>query len=56
MICSRSRCGSYLDSDVLFLDTGASTGLPYAIREAGFVTGIALLVGLGIITDWTIRL
>jgi len=27
-------------------------GLPYAIRQAGFVTGIALLVGLAIVTDW----
>ncbi|GAA5994259.1 Avt2p [Rhodotorula paludigena] len=31
-------------------------GLPYALREAGFVSGIILLVVLGIITDWTIRL
>lgn len=31
-------------------------GLPYAVREAGFFTGIFLLVVLGIVTDWTIRL
>ncbi|CED85318.1 amino acid transporter [Phaffia rhodozyma] len=31
-------------------------GLPYAIREAGFLTGIFLLVTLCLVTDWTIRL
>ncbi|GAA6054147.1 hypothetical protein JCM3770_003219 [Rhodotorula araucariae] len=31
-------------------------GLPYALREAGFFSGIILLVILGIVTDWTIRL
>lgn len=31
-------------------------GLPYAIRQAGFVTGIILLVVLCAVTDWTIRL
>lgn len=31
-------------------------GLPYALREAGFFSGIALLVILGVVTDWTIRL
>jgi sodium-coupled neutral amino acid transporter 11 len=31
-------------------------GLPYAIKQAGFVTGIVLLVGLAAVTDWTIRL
>ncbi|KAF8577746.1 amino acid transporter [Ramaria rubella] len=31
-------------------------GLPYAIRQAGFFTGIILLVILCGITDWTIRL
>ncbi|KAH8107930.1 amino acid transporter [Cristinia sonorae] len=33
-----------------------SIGLPYAIRQAGFFTGIALLVVLCAVTDWTIRL
>lgn len=32
------------------------TGLPYALREAGFLTGILLLIFLGVVTDWTIRL
>ncbi|KAF8313105.1 hypothetical protein DL93DRAFT_2081473 [Clavulina sp. PMI_390] len=31
-------------------------GLPYAIREAGLVFGIILLVSLCAVTDWTIRL
>ncbi|KDE07865.1 hypothetical protein MVLG_01959 [Microbotryum lychnidis-dioicae p1A1 Lamole] len=31
-------------------------GLPYALREAGFVMGIVLLVVLGVVTDWTIRM
>ncbi len=31
-------------------------GLPYAIRQAGFVTGIVLLIVLAAVTDWTIRL
>ena len=31
-------------------------GLPYSMRESGFVAGLALLVGLSFLTDWTIRL
>ncbi|CCM01461.1 uncharacterized protein FIBRA_03515 [Fibroporia radiculosa] len=31
-------------------------GLPYAVRQAGFFTGIVLLVVLCAVTDWTIRL
>ncbi|KAH9895034.1 AAAP amino acid permease [Cubamyces lactineus] len=31
-------------------------GLPYAIRQAGFFTGLVLLVVLCAVTDWTIRL
>ncbi|KZT70955.1 hypothetical protein DAEQUDRAFT_724705 [Daedalea quercina L-15889] len=31
-------------------------GLPYAVRQAGFVTGLILLVVLCAVTDWTIRL
>lgn len=30
--------------------------LPYAIAQAGFVMGVLLLIGLAIVTDWTIRL
>ncbi len=31
-------------------------GLPYAVSQAGFVTGVVLLVILCAVTDWTIRL
>ncbi|KAH9948991.1 amino acid transporter [Amylocystis lapponica] len=31
-------------------------GLPYAVRQAGFVSGLVLLVVLCWVTDWTIRL
>lgn len=34
----------------------ALAGLPYAVAEAGFVTGMILLVALCLLTDWTIRL
>lgn len=32
------------------------SGLPYALSQAGFFTGIFLLITLGWVTDWTIRL
>ncbi|KIO32268.1 hypothetical protein M407DRAFT_66859 [Tulasnella calospora MUT 4182] len=35
---------------------GAGVCLPYALRQAGFFTGIVLLVILCGVTDWTIRL
>nr|ODN94981.1 solute carrier family 38 (sodium-coupled neutral amino acid transporter), member 11 [Cryptococcus depauperatus CBS 7855] len=31
-------------------------GLPYALSQAGFLTGIVLLIALAFISDWTIRL
>lgn len=31
-------------------------GLPYSMRESGFVAGLALLTGIALLTDWTIRL
>ncbi|CAN9266257.1 unnamed protein product [Alternaria alternata] len=31
-------------------------GQPYAIRNAGLLTGTALLIGLTVVVDWTIRL
>ena len=34
----------------------STLGLPYALNQAGFFTGIFLLVVLCIATDWTIRL
>ena len=38
------------------LTFGLRIGLPYAVRQAGFVSGIILLVVLCGVTDWTIRL
>ncbi|KAI9365910.1 transmembrane amino acid transporter protein-domain-containing protein [Pilaira anomala] len=31
-------------------------GLPFAFKEAGFWTGILLLIGITIVVDWTVRL
>ncbi|KAH8119585.1 amino acid transporter [Phellopilus nigrolimitatus] len=31
-------------------------GLPYAVSQAGFLTGVLLLIALSGVTDWTIRL
>ncbi|KOS13707.1 amino acid transporter [Malassezia pachydermatis] len=31
-------------------------GLPYSMRESGFVAGLVLLLGIALLTDWTIRL
>jgi hypothetical protein len=48
--------GALLARDVSFRVIDYILGLPYAIREAGLFAGILLLVVLGLITDWTIRL
>ena len=38
-------------------DRGAGIiGQPYALRQAGLVAGVVLLVGLTVTVDWTIRL
>lgn len=42
-----------IDNLILLLSIA---GLPYALREAGFFTGLVLLICLGVVTDWTIRL
>ncbi len=34
----------------------SAAGLPYSMRESGFVGGVFLLVVLSFLTDWTIRL
>lgn len=34
----------------------STLGLPYALHQAGFCTGLFLLVALCAVTDWTIRL
>ncbi|PWN19648.1 hypothetical protein BCV69DRAFT_271523 [Microstroma glucosiphilum] len=31
-------------------------GLPYSMKQSGFVAGVVVLVGIAMLTDWTIRL
>ena len=39
------------------MDSGAGIiGQPYALKQAGLLTGVLLLVGLTVTVDWTIRL
>ncbi|KZP34694.1 amino acid transporter [Athelia psychrophila] len=55
----RSSGGGILDSTANMANSilGAGIiGLPYAVSQAGFVAGLLLLVTLGLVTDWTIRL
>ncbi|KAI9756341.1 MAG: hypothetical protein M1815_003763 [Lichina confinis] len=40
----------------LILVSSSSSGQPYAFKQAGLVTGVALLIGLTVTVDWTIRL
>ncbi|KAI0823351.1 amino acid transporter [Trametes gibbosa] len=50
--------GGMLDSVANMANSilGAGEGLPYAVRQAGFFTGLVLLFVLCGVTDWTIRL
>ncbi|KAL6310332.1 amino acid transporter [Sparassis latifolia] len=48
--------GGILDSVANMANSILGAGLPYAVRQAGFVTGLILLVVLCGVTDWTIRL
>ncbi|PFH51484.1 hypothetical protein AMATHDRAFT_74848 [Amanita thiersii Skay4041] len=48
--------GGMLDSIANMANSILGAGLPYAVSQAGFLTGILLLVILCIVTDWTIRL
>lgn len=55
----RTSGGSLLNSTANMANSilGAGIiGLPYAVRQAGFFTGLVLLVILCAVTDWTIRL
>ncbi|KAF9531648.1 amino acid transporter [Crepidotus variabilis] len=55
----RTAGGNLLDSIANMANSilGAGIiGLPYAVRQAGFITGLFLLVILCAVTDWTIRL
>ncbi|GJE94466.1 amino acid transporter [Phanerochaete sordida] len=59
LAAKRTAGGGLLDSVANMANSilGAGIiGLPYAVRQAGFVTGIILLVILCGVTDWTIRL
>ncbi|KAI0785603.1 AAAP amino acid permease [Abortiporus biennis] len=48
--------GGMLDSVANMANSILGAGLPYAVKQAGFVTGLILLVVLCAVTDWTIRL
>jgi sodium-coupled neutral amino acid transporter 11 len=42
---------------VLTVDSGAGIiGQPYALKQAGLLTGIILLISLTVVVDWTIQL
>ncbi|KAH9832215.1 amino acid transporter [Rhodofomes roseus] len=59
LAAKQSAGGGMLDSVANMANSilGAGIiGLPYAVRQAGFVTGLILLVALCGVTDWTIRL
>lgn len=46
-----------LCNGLLILPSGAGIiGQPYALKQAGLLTGIALLVSLTGVVDWTIQL
>ena len=40
----------------LIAQGAGAIGLPYALRQSGLIAGVVLLLGLGAVTDWTIRL
>ncbi|KAG7449526.1 uncharacterized protein BT62DRAFT_885994 [Guyanagaster necrorhizus] len=48
--------GGMVDSIANMANSILGAGLPYAVSQAGFFTGIVLLVVLCVVTDWTIRL
>ncbi|KAK0504605.1 amino acid transporter [Armillaria luteobubalina] len=48
--------GGMVDSIANMANSILGAGLPYAVSQAGFFTGIVLLVVLCAVTDWTIRL
>ncbi|KAI0717196.1 amino acid transporter [Cerioporus squamosus] len=59
LAAKRTAGGGLLDSVANMANSilGAGIiGLPYAVRQAGFFTGLVLLVVLCGVTDWTIRL
>ncbi|KAF8200809.1 amino acid transporter [Pholiota molesta] len=52
----RTAGGGMVDSIANMANSILGAGLPYAIRQAGFFSGLLLLLGLCAVTDWTIRL
>ncbi|PPQ98624.1 hypothetical protein CVT24_003957 [Panaeolus cyanescens] len=59
LAAKRTAGGGLLDSIANMANSilGAGIiGLPYAVRQAGFFTGLLLLILLSGVTDWTIRL
>lgn len=59
LVAKRNAGGGLFDSIANMANSilGAGIiGLPYAMRQAGLVTGIVLLIVLCAVTDWTIRL
>ncbi|KAF8658240.1 hypothetical protein AX16_002017 [Volvariella volvacea WC 439] len=56
LAAKRKSGGGMIDSVANMANSILGAGLPYAVSQAGFATGLVLLVLLCIITDWTIRL
>ncbi|TFK26467.1 amino acid transporter [Coprinopsis marcescibilis] len=56
MAAKRTAGGGLVDSVANMANSILGAGLPYAMRQAGLLTGLILLVILCGVTDWTIRL
>ncbi|KAJ7680335.1 amino acid transporter [Mycena polygramma] len=56
LAAKRLAGGGLLDSIANMANSILGAGLPYAVSQAGFFTGLFLLVVLCWVTDWTIRL
>ncbi|TFK54228.1 AAAP amino acid permease [Heliocybe sulcata] len=59
LAAKRNAGGGLLDSIANMANSILGAGnarLPYAMRQAGLITGVILLVALCAVTDWTIRL
>ncbi|KAF8893326.1 transmembrane amino acid transporter protein-domain-containing protein [Infundibulicybe gibba] len=56
LAAKRVAGGGMVDSVANMANSILGAGLPYAVSQAGFVTGLILLVILCGVTDWTIRL
>ncbi|EIN11827.1 amino acid transporter [Punctularia strigosozonata HHB-11173 SS5] len=56
LAAKRTAGGGLLESVANMANSILGAGLPYALAQAGFFTGLFLLVVLCGVTDWTIRL